>query len=58
MIQTDYGIDLTKCPRCGGEADNGHDRSFPPNPYYCKKCQDEVDTENVKRWNEGKNNGE
>lgn len=30
--------DLTKCPNCGGIADNGHDRCFPPNPYYCTKC--------------------
>ena len=26
------------CPGCGGPADNGHDRSIPPNPYYCTKC--------------------
>lgn len=32
--------DLTVCPGCGGEADNGFDRCFPPNPYYCKKCHD------------------
>lgn len=32
-------MDLSKCPRCGGEADNGHDRSYPPVPYYCSKCQ-------------------
>ena len=30
--------DLSKCPNCGGPADNGHDRCFPPNPYYCTKC--------------------
>ena len=30
--------DLAKCPRCGGPADNGHDREFPPNPYLCTKC--------------------
>ena len=28
----------SKCPRCGGPADNGHDRGFPPNPYLCTKC--------------------
>lgn len=27
-----------KCPKCGGEADNGHDREYPPNPYYCTQC--------------------
>ena len=31
-------MDLSKCPRCGGPADNGHDREFPPNPYCCSKC--------------------
>ena len=30
--------DLTKCPRCGGPANNGHDREFPPNPYLCTTC--------------------
>jgi len=30
--------DLGICPRCGGEADNGHDRLVPPNPYPCSKC--------------------
>ena len=29
---------ITKCPKCGGVADNGNDRCFPPNPYYCKNC--------------------
>ena len=28
------------CPGCGGPADNGHDRSIPPNPYYCVACHD------------------
>lgn len=32
--------DLSKCPGCRGEADNGHDRCVPPNPYYCTKCAD------------------
>ena len=26
------------CPVCGGEADNGFDREYPPNPYACTKC--------------------
>ncbi len=30
--------DLSKCPKCGGPADNGHDRCLPPSPYYCTKC--------------------
>lgn len=34
--------DLTKCPRCGGPADNGHDRELPPNVYACSKCTDEI----------------
>ena len=30
--------DVTKFPNCGGEADNGFDRDFPPSPYLCTKC--------------------
>ena len=30
--------DLTICPSCGGEANNGHDRSSTPVPYLCTKC--------------------
>ena len=29
---------LTVCPRCGGDADNGFDREIPPNAYLCTKC--------------------
>lgn len=29
---------LSKCPMCGGLADNGHDRELPPNVYACSKC--------------------
>lgn len=32
-------VDLSKCPKCGGPADNGHDRCLPPNPYFCTKCE-------------------
>jgi len=32
--------DLTRCPNCGGPADNGHDREVPPNPYWCSKCME------------------
>lgn len=32
--------DLSKCPQCGGPADNGHDRELPPNPYHCTRCTD------------------
>ena len=32
------GTDLSKCPNCGGPADNGHDRCLPPSPYWCTKC--------------------
>lgn len=32
--------DITKCPKCGGPADNGFDRCYPPNPYYCTKCEE------------------
>lgn len=31
---------LSKCPKCGGAADNGHDREIPPNPYHCTKCDE------------------
>ena len=30
--------ELDKCQRCGGPADNGHDREHPPNPYVCTRC--------------------
>ena len=33
-----YDDDLNTCPRCGGPADNGHDRCLPPSPYLCTKC--------------------
>ncbi len=29
---------LSTCPGCGGDADNGHDRCVPPSPYYCSQC--------------------
>jgi len=32
--------DLSICPQCGGEADNGHDRCYPPTAYHCSKCMD------------------
>jgi hypothetical protein len=35
--------DLDTCPGCGGVADNGHDREFPPNPYYCTKCIEQAE---------------
>ena len=28
----------SRCPQCGGPADNGHDRQLPPNPYWCTRC--------------------
>jgi hypothetical protein len=37
--------DLSKCPKCGGEADNGHDRCVPPSAYYCKKCSNNTEQE-------------
>lgn len=40
-------IDLDTCPKCKGVADNGHDRCYPPNPYYCTKCCAEIDDENT-----------
>ena len=35
--------DLSRCPQCGGPADNGHDRCVPPNPYFCTKCMEQDD---------------
>lgn len=34
----DQTEDITKCPECGDEADNGFDRCMPPNAYLCSKC--------------------
>lgn len=31
-------LDITKCPSCGGPADQGFSREDPPSPYYCSKC--------------------
>ena len=39
------GQDLDTCPGCGGVADNGHDREFPPNPYYCTRCTEQAEQE-------------
>ena len=36
---------LDRCPQCGGEADNGHDRCHPPSAYLCSKC---TETPNAK----------
>ena len=36
----DTADDLSKCPQCGGEADNGHDRCYPPTAYLCSKCSE------------------
>ena len=36
-------INLSKCPKCGAPADNGHDREVPPNPYWCSKCSPHLD---------------
>jgi hypothetical protein len=33
------GPHLGRCPQCGGPADNGHDRSVPPTPYLCTRCE-------------------
>lgn len=30
--------DLSRCPECGGPADQGHDRCRPPTAYLCSKC--------------------
>lgn len=35
-------VDLEKCPKCGGYADNGFDRCYPPAPYNCTKCENQT----------------
>ena len=43
MDPRDRTIDyLSRCPRCGGPADNGHDREDPPNPYICSRCEVDI----------------
>ncbi|MCK5560132.1 MAG: hypothetical protein KAJ51_06045, partial [Thermoplasmata archaeon] len=38
--RTTVEADISKCPACGGPADNGYDREVPPNPYHCTKCNE------------------
>ena len=33
--------DISKCPQCGGSADNGFNREVPPCPYLCTECDPE-----------------
>lgn len=33
-----YEEDLSKCPQCGGETDNGIDGCIPPSACMCSKC--------------------
>ena len=40
-VHQEIEADLSHCPKCGGPADNGHDRSIPPSPYFCTKCMAE-----------------
>lgn len=35
-------VDLSRCPNCGGVADQGFDREFPPNAYWCSRCTKEL----------------
>lgn len=39
---TESETDLSRCPKCGGPADNGIDRCLPPSPYFCTKCTGEA----------------
>ena len=43
MIEDEPEPDLTKCPTCGGPADNGHTRELPPTPYICSKCSPTIE---------------
>lgn len=38
LAQRSKGEVAGGCPSCGGPADNGYDRCYPPNPYDCTKC--------------------
>lgn len=42
-------INLRKCPKCGGVADNGFDRCDPPSVYYCSKCMKTTKTQKTKK---------
>ncbi len=39
FIKEPAAQDINVCPGGGGLADNGFDRCYPPNPYYCTKCE-------------------
>lgn len=39
IVEAEKELSLEVCPRCGGVADNGHDRSLPPYVYLCTKCE-------------------
>ncbi len=41
LTEPDEKPNLSTCPGCDGVADNGHNRSYPPEPYYCTKCEGE-----------------
>lgn len=43
-------VDLTKCPRCKGPADNGNDRCVPPSPYLCTRCTERSDNLNFDNY--------
>jgi len=45
--------DLNTCPNCGGEADQGHDRCYPPTAYLCSKCQSTTEDCSVVQTNKG-----
>lgn len=47
LAQPESDPDPSRCPKCGGEADNGHDRCDPPNPYHCTKCMEQPEPEPV-----------
>ena len=49
--------DLSRCPKCGGPADNGHDRCIPPNPYHCTKCMEQTAVEDEIRLIRAKQEG-
>lgn len=50
QAQPESDPDPSRCPKCGGEADNGHDRCDPPNPYHCTKCMAQPEPEPVAQY--------
>ena len=49
--EQDVNVNTNTCPRCGGDADNGHDRCYPQNPYHCQRCVELSDSHALRTFN-------